>query len=192
MWVKSEYAGELAVISAWLAALLPWNVTRLSLGPLGTMWYFRYPFFQVQFVNININVGESGTLSQAGIRLASGIWLADPVSAARFYAEGSSANANAAWVVGSAIVAVAFLLSLGMYFREETFMSLPVDVVRVMGGLLLVGSLVLGVSSYLFWTEAAGVPIPVGTGVMFVLSTTLLLVDRREFEGETVPAESDV
>mgnify|MGYP000224076028 CR=1 FL=1 len=38
-WVRSEYAPELAVVSAWLAVLIPWNVTLSRLSEVGIVHY---------------------------------------------------------------------------------------------------------------------------------------------------------
>lgn len=192
MWVKSEYAGELAVLSAWLAVLLPWNVTYSQFGDLGSTLFVRFPFFQLQYTWLpRIEVeGEVRTLRQTGIELMTGVWLSDPVTAT-LYPEGVASNvvgASTTWAVGAGVIGLAFLLSLGMYFREERFEAAPVDPVRLMGGLLAVGALVLSVSTYqLHRAGLPGVPIPVGIVVMAVLAGTLLFVERRKSGEGTDP-----
>jgi hypothetical protein len=46
--VRSECAGELAVLSAWVAALLPWNVSFLWAlsGGLLVVWF---PFVEMRY-----------------------------------------------------------------------------------------------------------------------------------------------
>ena len=47
MWVRSEYAGELSVLSAWLCALLPWAVSTRTLGESRLFRpHFHYAFLQ--------------------------------------------------------------------------------------------------------------------------------------------------
>lgn len=61
MWVRSEYANELAVLSAWLAVLMPWNVTRhertdnlsllgglLNADAESKITFIRFPFLEIQ------------------------------------------------------------------------------------------------------------------------------------------------
>ena len=44
VWVRSEYAEELAVVSAWLMALLPWSLTYGR--PMGGRYVaIRFPLF---------------------------------------------------------------------------------------------------------------------------------------------------
>lgn len=52
VWVKSEYADELAVVSAWLAALLPWAIsyTPSHVDFPGTVVYVRFPFLEIRYV----------------------------------------------------------------------------------------------------------------------------------------------
>jgi len=61
MWVRSEYANELAVLSAWLAVLVPWNVTQhtrtdnlslldglLNADAESKIFFLRFPFLGIQ------------------------------------------------------------------------------------------------------------------------------------------------
>jgi hypothetical protein len=61
MWVRSEYANELAVLSAWLSVLIPWNITRhkrtdqltfldglVVASPQSRITFLRFPFFEIQ------------------------------------------------------------------------------------------------------------------------------------------------
>jgi len=200
MWVNSKYASELAVLSAWLAAFLPWNVTHSSFGDLGGTLFVRFPFFQVQYTWFPVVAiaGEVKTFRQTGVELVRGVWVADPITA-RLSPTGVGANAgvvdaNATWLLGAGVVALAFLLSLGMYFFEDRFEAAPVDPVRVMGGLLGLGAVALTVATVQLWTALPGVPIPAGIAVMGVLAWTLLRVERKDFESDPdagPPAESE-
>lgn len=172
MWVRSEYAGELAVLSAWLSALLPWNVTLSSFGSLGSVLFVRFPLFQVQYNWTKIG----GTLP--GVKVVNRVWVADPLTTSQFYAGGPSGVANLVWAVGGGCVALAVVLSFALYLREDRVERGPVDPVRAMGALLGVGALAFTASTYLFWTRYPGVPIPVGLPVLYLLAGTLLTVDR--------------
>jgi hypothetical protein len=61
MWVRSEYANELAVLSAWLSVLVPWNVTQhtrtdtlslldglLNADAESNIFFLRFPFLEIQ------------------------------------------------------------------------------------------------------------------------------------------------
>ena len=68
MWVKSEYAGELAVISAWVSMLVPWNIAFQTKAPFqSTVVFLRFALFELQFrfasqITINDTQGETGML----------------------------------------------------------------------------------------------------------------------------------
>jgi hypothetical protein len=201
MWVNSKYASELAVLSAWLSAFLPWNLTHSSFGDLGGTLFVRFPFFQVQytwFPVVEIE-GEVRTFRQTGFEVVRGVWVADPLTA-RLSATGVGANAgvvdaSATWLVGAGLVGVAFLLSFGLYFFEERFEAAPVDPVRAMGGLLALGAVALSVATVQLWNALPGIPIPVGIAVMATLAWTLLRVERKDFDRDRdtePPAESDI
>lgn len=70
-WVRSEYAGEVAVVSAWIAALVPWTVTvQTALPPLGARVYFaRFGLFGLQIrprQTIRVRTSEALVEGQAG------------------------------------------------------------------------------------------------------------------------------
>lgn len=181
MWVKSEYAGELAVLSTWLSLFLPLNVSFRPVGEFGEMLFLYFPFFQIQYTWLNIE----GSFSQAGLRLGDGIWIADPVSASLFYQTGSSFTANVAWAGAGALFLLAFALSLALYVAEERVENGPVDPVRTIGALLGLAGVAAVVSTALFWQNSIGTHLPVGTLVVLVLAGTLLTVDRTESDVET-------
>lgn len=166
VWVRSEYAGELAVVSAWLAALVPWNVTYTTGGGVGGILYVRFVFAEfVYFTQLEIG-GRSFDL--VSIRQAVTQQSGEFVYAAYL-----------AWAVGAALVGVAVLLSFAYYLEEERVENAPGDPVRLMGGLLLGAGSVLVAANYLVVTRGIpGVPIPVGTVLILVLGSVLLTVDR--------------
>lgn len=174
-WVKSEYAGELAVVSAWIAALLPWYA---SYGPdalreiaaeegSGAVLFVRWPFFQVRYV--------------FGVPFADGTVSSTVFDATEIYGElGGVEAAYQAWYVGAAVLALAVLLSVAMYADYERVEdALPAPSVRVMGGLLGLGGLCLTAATVLFARRAdfEGIPVPVGLVVVLVLAGLLLRVD---------------
>jgi hypothetical protein len=165
VWVRSEYAGELAVLSAWIAALVPWNVTYSPAVAGGSVLFVRFPFLQVRFA--------------WGVPVARAVAVSDPLSAIEFQAGQSIELAYQVWAVGAVVLAVALLLSVAYYLREDRLEAGPVDPVRVMGALLGLGGVVLSVSTYLLVTRGfPGVPVPLVV-VHLALAGVLLRVDRE-------------
>jgi len=165
VWVRSEYAGELAVLSAWLAALVPWNVTYSPGVAGGSLLFVRFPFFQVRYT--------------FGVPFARGVDLRDPLSAVAFQSGQSLQVAYETWVAGAGVLALAVLLSLAYYAREESVeRGLPVDPVRLMGGLLGLAGVVFLAANVLLTRGFPGVPLPVGALFCLVFGGVLLTVDR--------------
>lgn len=180
VWVRSEYAGELAVVSAWLAAVVPWNITYASAdGIPGSILYLRFPFFEVQYL-VDFEIDDQqfflNTIGDAvSQQIGQGVFVA-----------------YATWLAGAALVGLAVLVSIAYYLEEERVEAGPVDPVLLIGGLLTVAGVVLAAASYLFVTRGIpGYPLPVGTVLLLVLGGTLLRVDRREdVEPGSVDAEA--
>lgn len=165
-WVRAEYAGALAVVSTWLAALVPWNVTYSPEVSGGAVLFVRFPFFQIRYT--------------FGVPLARRVAVSDPLSAVAFQAGQSIRIAYQVWAVGAGVLAVAVAIAAVYYRNEDAVESGPVDPVRLLGGLLGLSGFVLAVSTYLLATRGfPGVPIPVGVVVLLVLSWVLLTVDRE-------------
>ncbi len=165
VWVRSEYAGELAVLSAWLCTLIPWNVTYSPSVAGGSLLFVRFPLFQVRYT--------------FGLALARGVTVMDPLSAIRFQQGASIQFAYQVWAVGAALVGGALLLSVAYYAREEQVETGPVDPVRLMGALLTGAGLVLSVATYfLFVRGFPGVPIPLGVVFLLVFGAILLRIER--------------
>ncbi|WP_410765161.1 hypothetical protein [Haloferax sp. DFSO60] len=167
VWVRSEYAGALSVISAWLCALIPWNITYSPDIAGGSLLFVRFPFFQVRYA--------------WGIDVAQRVALSNPLSALSLQAGQSIEVAYQTWAIGAGVLAFAVLLSFVYYAREEELEAGPIDPVRLMGGLLGAAALVLSLSTYLLVTRGfPGIPVPLGIVVLFVLSGMLLTVERTE------------
>lgn len=193
-WVRSEYAGELAVLSAWIAMVLPWNVvygasvpTRPIESNLSTV---RFSIVELQFrapgeINIDgeqvLRATESFDMLFSGVHLAWDLYLTTPPMALAHH-EGDLFLASLAWSGGALALVAAFTVSLGLYVREASFEAAsPVDPVRLIGLLLGVATVATGLATvfYYFARDVAGFPIPVGVLVMGALSIALLRVERR-------------
>jgi uncharacterized protein (TIGR04206 family) len=163
-WVKSEYAGEFAVLATWLVGLAPWSVSLFEVEGL-TVVGLRFLPFRFQFI-------FGATL--AGERPFLWAW-----QIAAFQGSEPLAIAGTLGVVALATFLLPFGLSLSYYAAEERLeAALPVDPVRLFGGLLgLVGVLTLAASA-LFITSFPGVTVPVGALVALVFAYLLLTVDR--------------
>lgn len=179
-WVRSEYAGELAVLSAWLAALLPWNVTYAASieGLPGSVLFIRFPFVQIRYLFGVPFADATRVTTPIGARE-----LSDPNWANRLFDFSSVTAGYDVWMVGAVVILVAVLLSFAMYLREaEVEARLPAPSVRVMGGILGVSGLLLTVSTIQFYMEEpfGGIPIPIGLAVLLPLAGLLLTVDLEE------------
>jgi hypothetical protein len=188
VWVKSELAEELAVVAAWLSALIPWSVS-VALGSIaggGTLIQLNFPFFLVRFL-FNIELPGDNVL------------LLSPVGAIDYYGAAPGPVPFQVWTVAAGVLVLAVVLSLGMYFFEERFQAARIDPVRLMGGLLLLSALLLSISSVLL--KFSGLPIeaissstfpglllPIGVVFQYAFAYTLLRVERVDEPPE--PSES--
>jgi len=189
-WVKSEYAPELAVLSAWVAALVPWSVTVHTNAPLGSVLFaIRFPLAEIQ-----VRAASTVTVDGQAVRVTDvldqvypgvGVWgdayLADPISAAATYERVALQVGSAAWALGAVLIALAVVLGVAMYRDEAaTARRLPYDEVRVMGGLLAGASLAFAAASGLYYLgrDVVGVPVPIGVLLVGALAVALLRIDR--------------
>lgn len=174
VWVRSEYAGELAVLSAWVTALIPWSVSVANQGSLSFV-VVRFPLFLFQFLlGATLRGGEQPFLTVA--------------TAYTFPGSEAVARAYLVWLVGGGVFALALALSVAYYALDERLeRRLPVDPVRLMGVLLLATALVFTVSALMLWSSFLGGAVPVGVVFLYVLGGLLLVVERTE-----APTEPDV
>jgi len=165
MWVRSEYAGELAVLSAWLCALLPWSVSYASQGGLRLYRiHFLYLFFQ--FIP-GVDFGQYDT-PYLLVHRAPG-----------FPDNASVAFGYQLWILATAVFTVALALSAVYYVYDERLEAeSPVDPVRLMGALLILSAVPLTASTYLLLTGFAGITVPIGILFMYLLGGLLLVVER--------------
>lgn len=183
VWVRSEYAGELAVLLAWLSALIPWNITYSSNLGNASALFLRFPLFQVRFIwgidvdrNVALTAPIPGWLLPGSLKRFSALAVQDGFSILLAYQ---------VWAVGAAVFALAIALSIAYYRREEQVEDLPVDPVRLMGGLLGVSGAVFAVATYFLYTRGfPGVPLPIGVVFLLVFAGLLLSAERVEDEDE--------
>lgn len=167
MWVRSEYAGELAVLLTWLSAFLPWNVTYSSAIGRGALLFVRFPLVQVRY--------------SFGVPLARGTRINDPLSAAAFQRGQALELVYQVWTVGAAVFAVALVVSMLYYWKEAWAESWPVDPIRLLGALLFGTGLVFAGATYLLLSRGfPGLPIPLGVVFLLLFGGLLLVVDRTE------------
>ncbi|MFC6785362.1 DUF7549 family protein [Halobaculum halobium] len=174
VWVRSEYAGELAVLSTWVAALLPWNLFYGAVAG-GTVLFVRFPLFQIRYA--------------FGVPLVRATSVSSPVSAYLLQSGTSVQIAYGAWLVGACVFLVALGVSVYYYREEERAESWRVDPVDVLGGLLVASATLFLVASVLFPERffgigfgvgggLPGVSIPVGAALQFVLGGVLLRAEQ--------------
>ena len=164
-WVKSEYAGELAVLATWLVAIAPWSVSVFG-GDAITGVAFRFLPFRLQYL-FGISVPNE----------LSFIWAWESAA----IQSGTTAVAGYLWTAALAVFVPAFAASIVYYLREERFTdALPLDPVRLFGGLLGLAGLGTVVATVLLNLSGGfpGTTIPVGALVAPVLAVLLLTVDR--------------
>jgi uncharacterized protein (TIGR04206 family) len=162
--VRSEYAGEFAVVAAWISALMPWSITyfRPAEVPLELV-VVRYGYFHLQFL-------LSGPLLDTETFLL--------LHEAHGYVASNVRPAITVAAVAAVGLTLALALSVAYYHAEARIESLPVDPVRLMGALLGVCGLVYLGATALLWQEKAGTTVPVAPLFMLVFAVSLLRVER--------------
>ncbi|WP_262176896.1 DUF7549 family protein [Haloarcula laminariae] len=179
-WVKSEYAGELAVLSTWLVAIAPWSVSVFGNDQI-TGVVFRFLPFRVQYLyGITISNELNFVWAWEVVQLQAG--TRDLLAAFETVTlrGGYIGRTAVLWTAALAVMAVAFAASAYYYHREDEFTErVPLHPVRVFGGLLgAVGLLLLGGTALLNLPGGfAGWTIPVGALVAPVLAGVLLTAD---------------
>lgn len=210
MWVKSRYTSELAVLAAWVSVLVPWNVVYHTGAAIeefptlsgetieGTIFFLRFPFFELQIREQNVAVGEilienfdeELALQYAGAEVFGGLYVTTPPTSATFY-EGAIWQASLLWSLAALALALAVALSLALYFRtDRTIERLPVSEVRLMGGLLGVAALGMAGSTYLYFLERETMGTPIPVGVLVVGALSLVLLRTKEVPATTSEPEA--
>ena len=190
-WLNEEYADEFAVLTTWLAALLPWSISWGSdPATQSLLVFFRLPIvdFQLRFpteVTVDGQVIET-TIPQrlaeqyGGIDLVANAHVVFPPS--RLGAvDGTHSWAYLAWSVATVVFLIAFVLSLAMYWREDAVQArLPVEYATLTAGLFGVLAVLLGVATIgLFQAGGAyGTPIPIGVVLLGAFAVLLWRAER--------------
>ena len=166
VWVQQEYAAELAVLSAWIGVLLPWNITYSAAGGAWAL-FIRFPFFEFQYF--------SGTPVADGAVVRTIIGAVD-----RWRGEGLE-TATLVWAVGAGVMLAALVLSVLYYVNESRLEAARIHPVRLMGGLLGVAALVFGVATVFVWTGGfGGTPVPIGVVLLGLLAWSLLSAELTD------------
>ncbi|MXR50818.1 TIGR04206 family protein [Halovenus sp. WSH3] len=164
MWVRSEYAGELAVLSTWLCGLAPWAVTWIARGE-ATGYFFWFHAINLLFTP-GLNIPGERPLWVWG-------FLEFSVYTGETYA-------TYLWLAGTGVFGVALGLSVAYYVAEERIQSLTVDPVKILGGLLVASAVLLGGACVLLVRNHLGTTVPVGVVLQVVLGVILLRTERIE------------
>jgi len=178
VWVRSEYAAELAVLTTWFTALVPWNIHYAPLSAGSSVLFVRFPLLQVRYV--------------FGLELLRGTQLGLPVvaplvddsgfvvSAMAFQDSVRLTTAYEVWAVGALVYLVALGVSVAYYRDEERVEAWRVDPVSLLGGLLLLAAGIFGAASAFTYGVFPGVPIPLGVPLTGLFGVVLLAAERRE------------
>jgi len=197
MWVRSEYAGELAVLATWLTALLPWSVSVLRESPSWidgtfTVVNIRFVFLQFHYL-FGIALGRQ---SLDG--------LVQLVFEVPEFVPSNQVPEGWLWVATAAFFGCMLLFSFVYYAREERLEAaaeraerrladgapdalanvvpasvanrLTLDPVRVFGACFAVLAIAFTVATAMFLQHQPTVPI--GALFMWVFAVVLLRVER--------------
>ncbi|WP_436927385.1 DUF7549 family protein [Halosimplex amylolyticum] len=170
MWVRSEYAGELAVVATWLTALLPWSVSVLRESPDGLDATFTVVNIRFVFVQFHYLFGLSlGDQSLDG--------LVQFVYEIPAFVPDNQVLEGRIWVAAALFFALMLALSVVYYAREEWLTERsPVDPVRLFGAGFAVLAVVFTAAAVMFYQHQPTVP--VGALFMWVFAAILLRVER--------------
>jgi len=168
MWVRSEYAGELAVLSTWLTAFLPWSVSYISRSE-GDL---QFTVVNVRFVLFNIHYLFGIRIGQQRFRDLFQLFFQTPA-----YFPDNQTQESWLWVAAAVFFLAMLALSIAYYAREDWLIEhSPVDPVRLFGGAFAVLGTAFGVATVMFYPHQ--LTVPVGTLLMWVFAVMLLRVER--------------
>lgn len=177
VWVRKEYAGELAVLSTWFAGLIPWNVAYAPDVAGGQVLFVRFPLFQVRYTfGLSFTKGTLvGLPVPAPLVDTSGM----VVSAIAFQEGTFAAFGYRVWALGALVYAVALAVSVAYYRDEERVEAWPVDPVLLLGGLLALSGVVLGAATVALWGMFGSIAVPLGVVFMLAFGAVLVRAERR-------------
>lgn len=190
-WIKAEYADEFAVVTTWLAAVLPWSVAYTTEAPAESWVFFvRFPVAGLQFrmpteVSVGGQVVDAGVperLAEAygGIGLLGNLHLQVPPLQLGA-SEGALLAAHALWTLAAAITLLAVVLSVVMYLREDAVRArLPLGYAKLTSVVFAVLAVVLAGATAAFAMADApyGTPIPLGVVILAAFAVVLWRVER--------------
>ncbi|WP_435194376.1 DUF7549 family protein [Natronomonas sp. EA1] len=169
VWVRKEYAGELAVLSVWVSVLIPWSVSYVTREGISLV-VIRFPFFLFQF----IFGADLGALERPFLT----------VNRAPAFESGAVSQAYEVWLAAAVVFGLAFLLSVAYYALDErletrfTAVHRALDPVRLLGGLLVVSGGLLLASAVMLVDAYAGLSVPLGAFFLLAFGGVLLRVER--------------
>jgi uncharacterized protein (TIGR04206 family) len=163
VWVKSEYAGEVAVLATWLGAFLPWSVGWLGISGVQVV-SLRFPLARIQYIFGATVPGEKPFL-----------WAWEVPA---FAGSPELTLAAQLGLIGGEVYLVALLVSVVFYVAEEWLMAQPVDPVRLLAALLSIVGLALTGAGFMLVRYDASTVIPIGGPLMLALGALLATADR--------------
>lgn len=191
-WIDEQYADEVAVVTTWIAAFLPWTVAYTGEAFQGSrIFFFRFPAFGLQ-LRFPLEVTADGRVLETNIpqRLAEqyggfGVFGNLHVELAPLQMEtgdGAAAIAYLLWTVATLVMVAAVVLSLAMYVREDDVRTrLPVEyptLASITFGVLAV--FLAGATAAFFLSDVAyGVPIPLGVVILAAFAVVLWRAEER-------------
>lgn len=165
VWVRSEHAGALAVLSVWVNVLVPWSISHTQFSPEVSRVIVRFPFVAFQFLyGVQLQGAEQPVLTV--------------LAAPGFPQDPGVAFAYQLWLVAAAIFGAGVLVSIAYYLDEDRVEAAPIDPVRLLGGVLVVTAVVFTGATIQLWLQFVGLTVPIGVIVLYVLGGTLLAVER--------------
>jgi len=168
MWVRSEYAGELAVLSTWLCALAPWALTVGRVQQLETsVWIFWFHPRRFLFLPGLEIEGSSGVPA----------WVWEFADAPMY---GGDTTMGLVWIAGTLVFLAAVGFSLLYYVKEEEIEQSQLGPVRILGALLVLSGSLLGAVVVALWQNHPGTTVPLGAVLQLALGVVLLQTERVE------------
>jgi len=167
MWVRSEYAGELAVLSTWLCGLAPWALTVGRVDQLDTtVWIFWFHIRRFLFLP-GIELGGDG--------VPSWVWqfAEQPLYSGDSYV-------GLLWIVGTLVFLAALGFSVLYYCNEEEVEQSQLDPVHVLGALLLISGMLFALVVGALWQNHPGTTVPLGVVLQLLFGVVLLQTERIE------------
>ena len=163
VWVRAQYANELAVVATWLCALLPWSVS-VDVAGRATLLEVRFAFAFVRYL-----FGVPG-----------GTVVATPVRGTAVYAATDPFVAGyRPWLAALAVLALAFALSVALYVREDRTAARLRSPLRAFGVLLGLSGVLFAAAAWEF-RRYPGVLVPLGVPVQVAFAAVLLTADVRD------------